>query len=119
MTDTILSNLTHHLNPILQDSVALNHFAVKALLSLRIETLNKKQRETILKGWLPTGDVTEDERQGLSYSNALEPAILSLKLKISDYAMFYEVSFSPSDASIRLIKAREWNLASSLTLRLL
>lgn len=119
MIDTILSNLTHHHNPILPDSTAVNHFAVKSLLNLRMETLNKKQRETILKGWIPTGDTTEDERLWLSYANALDPAILSLKLKITDYAMFYEVSSPLQYACICLIKAREWNLMSLSTLPLL
>lgn len=57
-----------------------------------MENLNKKQRETILKGWLPTGDAENDEKLGLSFANATDPAILGLKLKMMEYAMFYEVS---------------------------
>jgi len=56
-----------------------------------MEALNKKQRETILKGWLPTGD-SDDARCALSYANALDPAVLSLKIKMMQNPVFYEVS---------------------------
>lgn len=71
-------------------------FAVEGLLKVRMEILNKRQRETILKGWLPLGDAENERKRALSYANATNPAILSLKLRMMEYAMFYEVSSAHS-----------------------
>jgi hypothetical protein len=112
MVDILLSNQTNYKNPILA-SATTNKFAVKALLGVRMESLNKKQRETILKGWVPTGDVKKDARRGLSFANALDPAVLSLKIKMTEYAMFYEVGLRHVYCNLSLIVNREWNLKIS------
>lgn len=90
MVDIMLSNQTNA-NNMICTSATTNDFAVEALLAVRMENLNKKQRETILKGWLPIGDAENVAKLGLSYANTTEPAILSLKLKMMEFAMFYEV----------------------------
>jgi hypothetical protein len=87
----MLCNPTNYNNPMMH-SAATNKFSVQALLATRMENFNKKQREAILKGWLPTGDAMQDEQHGFSYANTLDPAVLALKLKVTEYAMFYEVS---------------------------
>lgn len=95
-----------------------NDFTVSCLLETRIESFNKKQRERILKGWLPKGDSKDDELRGLTYTNALDPAILSLKIKIMENAMFYDVSLCNSRYkwSLELTTNRVWTLMSLLTL---
>jgi nucleolar pre-ribosomal-associated protein 2 len=77
----MLQNQTNVNNPIIK-SASTNAFAVKSLLQLPVSIVVKKQSERILGSWLPTGDTVVDEAQGLSYkSTALDPAVLSLKIK--------------------------------------
>jgi nucleolar pre-ribosomal-associated protein 2 len=77
----MLHNQTNINNPIIK-SINTNAFAVKSLLQLPVSIVVKKHTERILGSWLPTGDSTADDTQGLSYkSTALDPAVLSLKIK--------------------------------------
>jgi nucleolar pre-ribosomal-associated protein 2 len=88
----MLQNQTNINNPIIKSS-STNAFAVKSLLQLPVSIVLKKTRDRIFKGWLPTGKSATDAGQGLSYkSTALDPAVLSLKIKFMERPMLYEVS---------------------------
>jgi nucleolar pre-ribosomal-associated protein 2 len=92
LIDIMLQNQTNISNPIIK-SASTNDFAITSLLQLPISLVqNKKTRERILKSWLPTGDSATDDAQGLSYkSTALNPAVLSLKIKFMQRPVLYEV----------------------------
>jgi nucleolar pre-ribosomal-associated protein 2 len=88
----MLQNQTNINNPIIK-LASTNAFAVKSLLQLPVSIVLKKTRDKIFKSWLPTGNSATDDVQGLSYrSTALDPAILSLKVKFMGLPMLYEVS---------------------------
>jgi nucleolar pre-ribosomal-associated protein 2 len=92
MIDIMLQNQTNINNPLVK-SASTNAFAVHSLLKLPASVIFKKSRERIFRSWLPTGDTALDEVQGLSYkSTALDPAVLSLKIKFMQRPVLYEVS---------------------------
>jgi nucleolar pre-ribosomal-associated protein 2 len=95
LIDTMLQNQTNISNPIIRSS-GTNAFAVKSLLQVPVSLVqNKKTRERIFRSWLPTGDSAADDSQELSYkSTALDPAVLSLKIKFMQRPVLYEVSKS-------------------------
>jgi nucleolar pre-ribosomal-associated protein 2 len=87
----MLQNQTNISNPIIK-SASTNAFAVKSLLELPVSIIPKKTRERIFKSWLPTEGSATDDAQGLSYrSTALDPAVLSLKIKFMQRPVLYEV----------------------------
>lgn len=89
----MLSCGTHANNP-LERSSACNGFAVRSLQLLPIEVFSKGHRETILKAWKPDSDgSTLDDSLNLAYQMLpLDPAVLSLKLKMMSRSMLYDVS---------------------------
>ena len=89
----MLQNQTNISNPIIK-GFSTNAFAVKSLLRLPVSLIqNKKTRERIFRGWLPTSDPAKDDPEGMSYgSTALDPAVLSLKIKFMQRPVLYEVS---------------------------
>ncbi|KAH8596936.1 Urb2/Npa2 family-domain-containing protein [Bisporella sp. PMI_857] len=88
--DVLLSNQTHRSNALV-NAPANNSLAVQSLLGLPIDVFSRKQRERILKSWLPDG--LQEKDPGLSYDNtALDPLVLSLKIKIMSRPAFYEGS---------------------------
>ena len=81
------------------ETTRTNKLAVQSLLRLPVSILSKKQRERIFRGWLPPSDGNEDDdnqrNQNSSYgSTVLDPAVLSLKIKMMQRPVLYEVSFS-------------------------
>lgn len=88
----MLQNQSNINSPIIK-STSTNAFAVKSLLQLPVPLILKKNRERIFKSWLPTGDAASDDAQGLSYkTTALDPSVLSLKIKFMERPVLYDVS---------------------------
>lgn len=92
MIDIILQNQTNIDVPLVKKA-STNAFTVHCLLQIPLSVVFKKTRERIFRSWLPTGDAAIDDAQGLSYqSTALDPAVLSLKIKFMQRPVLYEVS---------------------------
>ncbi len=93
MTEVMLTSQTNIANP-LMNAQGNNAFAARALLELPLEVITKPMKEQILKGWLPVTEESESKtRNEISYtSTALDPAVLSLKIKIMRRPLIYEVS---------------------------
>lgn len=77
--DITLCNATNDTNPLLE-SPTINRFAVQCLLQLPIEAFSRKDRERIMKTWLPCSGSTE----------GVDGAVLSLKVKIMQRPTFFE-----------------------------
>lgn len=63
----------------------LNTLAFRALLQLPLDVFSKNNRESIMKKWM--SDSSESIRD-----LAVDPAVLSLKIKVLNRPTFYEVS---------------------------
>ncbi len=88
---------SHVDNPI-EKSTAYNGFLILCLHQLPLELFSKSNRETILKAWPPTlPDPSHLDLTSLSYRMApLDPAIISLKMRIWRLPSLYGVSAFPS-----------------------
>ena len=85
--DIMLCNANNDVNPLIK-SPAINTFAVKCLLHLPIEVLSRKNRERIMKTWLPD---SENVSEGISgQSSAVDAAVLSLKVKVMQISTMYD-----------------------------
>jgi hypothetical protein len=92
--DSLLDCGSHITNPI-ESSAACNGFVVMSLLRLPVEVFTRSQRERVMKAWPPTIQDSEAAIAGiLSYKMTnLDPAVISLKMKIMQRPTLYEVSF--------------------------
>lgn len=89
----MLACASHKDNPI-EKSRACNGFVVKCLHQLPLELFTKSNRESILKAWKP--DPLDSSDKGLSLLSykmaALDSAVLSLKIKMWQRPLLYDVS---------------------------
>jgi len=70
-------------------SQANNQMAIRSLIELPLDVFSKKERERIMKAWLPS---SSQQNTDLSYeSTALDPQVLALKVKIMHRPSLYEV----------------------------
>jgi len=91
--DIILSCQTNKTNPLVK-SPENNVAAIQSLLILPLDIIHVKERERIMKAWLP--ETSHSDQKEISYdSTALDPLVLSLKVKVMHRTTFYEVSISP------------------------
>jgi len=107
--------MTYAENP-LTDNEGNNAFALHALLELPLEVVFKPTREQILKAWeldeAPGGEVS-------TRSNPLDPAVLSLKIKMMQNPMIHDVYQILSPNSLHeLTSNRIWCLKSLFNLRI-
>lgn len=105
----MLQNQNNTSNPMIKSN-STNSFAVKSLLQLPVSLVHKKTRERIFRSWLPVGDSATHDVPGhtprLNYkATALNPAVLSLKIKFMQRPVLYEVS--------KLVDVDEKNLTLS------
>lgn len=90
----MLSNQSHIGNPLCDTTeTETNDTAVQSLLRLPIDVFPRAIRERVMKGWLPTTSPENPERFTIE-STALNPDVLSLKIKIMNRPTFYEVCVS-------------------------
>src|SRR4051812_14453031 len=89
MIDTMLHSKTYKDNPLVSSSEN-NSFAIQSLLQIPVEKFTKKDRERILKAWLPDPE-NEDAKDFTYESTALDAGVLSLKVKIMSRPTFYKV----------------------------
>jgi len=84
---------SHIDNPI-EKSAACNGFVIMCLHQLPLELLSRSNRISILKAWSPDlPDLSHSDLISLSYKmTPLDPAILSLKLKVWQRPSLYNVS---------------------------
>jgi len=81
---------SHHENPV-EQSEGCNGFIVNCLHRLPLEVFSKSNRETIMKAW-PSDTPDVDYSGTISYTiSPLDPAVLSLKLKMMHRPTLYDV----------------------------
>ena len=84
--DIVLCCANNEANPLVK-SPTTNKLAVQSLLQLPLEVFSRKDRERIMKSWLPTA---EDESYGVPGSPAIiDLSVLSLKVKIMGVTTVY------------------------------
>jgi nucleolar pre-ribosomal-associated protein 2 len=89
MIDTMLNCQTHKNNPLVKSS-SNNSVSIMSLYKIPLGRFSKKDRERIMKSWLP--DPENEKSSDLTFeSTALDPGVLSLKIKIMKLPTFYEV----------------------------
>jgi nucleolar pre-ribosomal-associated protein 2 len=105
MIDIMLLSETNIDNPLVK-SPGTNAFAVRSLMQIPLEVFSRKDRRRIRQGWLQapkghshkskkkaaSGGTNEDTEQSSAYElTALDPEVLSLKVKIMQLPPSYEV----------------------------
>jgi nucleolar pre-ribosomal-associated protein 2 len=105
MIDIMLLSETNIENPLVK-SPGSNTFAVRSLMQIPLEVFSRKDRKRIRQGWLQapktqshksrkkaaSGGANEDTERIPSYElTALDPEVLSLKVKIMQLPPSYEV----------------------------
>jgi hypothetical protein len=72
----------------------LNAFAISSLLELPIELFSKSQREQIMTKWAFQPGMMPSMEDPHSNRAPLDPAVLSLQVKVMHKPTFYEVRIS-------------------------
>lgn len=88
--DTMLCCQSNLDNPVVR-SPGINILAIKSLLRIPLERFSKKNRERIMKSWLPDSDNGQKNESTYQFS-LLDHGLLSLKIKVMKRPTFYEVS---------------------------
>ena len=88
IVDVLLSSQTST-NEALVTFHASNKMAIQSLISLPLDVFSKKERERIMKAWLPSN--SKHVTNVLYESTALDPQLLALKVKILHRPSLYEV----------------------------
>ena len=91
IVDVLLSSQTNtNTKNTLLTFQASNKMAIQSLIALPLDVFSKKERERIMKAWLPSSpdQQTTDPLYG---PMALDPQVLALKVKILHRPILYEV----------------------------
>lgn len=86
MIDIMLRGDSYLKCPLVETEI-LNNFAFRALLQLPVEIFSKKDRECVMTKWMSD---SVEASQKLEFS-VVEPAVLSLEIKVMSRPTFYEV----------------------------
>jgi hypothetical protein len=92
MIDTMLCCQNHIDNPLIKAS-SNNSLVIKSLLQVPIERFLRRDRERVMKSWLPNPENEQTKETALG-SAPLENNVLGLKVKIMKRPTFYEVGDS-------------------------
>lgn len=115
MIDIMLLSETGIENPLIL-SPETNAFAVRSLSKIPLDLFSRKDRKRVTQGWLHTPkarthkgkkkdastDVEEDAPQTSYELTALNPEVLSLKVKIMQLPTSYEVRIADSTLSLAI-----------------
>lgn len=89
------------------NSSSRDSLAVQTLLQLSTVTLHRKNRERIMRSWIPIRAEKSKSSREIKWTT---PSILALKIKMMRFPMFYEVSFANCLCHLKFAhKIRAWS----------